>query len=385
MTIQELENKVKEYMLLADDGIVKLLAAYPVCMQLEMPPPWLFIIGPSSGGKSMLLNALADVPGYIAMDDLTQNAFLSGAKLGNGKEASFLYRIRGTKNPFLVFKDFTTILSKGQESRQQVIGVMRKIYDGELNKSTGTGEDLEWKGKMGVLGGSTSTFHTKMADFADMGERIILYTFAQPNDVDLGNRIFDDTEKFNGLVDFTARDSMREAFRNYVNGIEIPETLPRFTAETREELISLASLTTRARSGVERDKFSRDKTIVAIHMQEQIARFLKELIAIAYGLIILNQNEGVEGLTDLDKRILYRIALESIPMTRKRVLTELAKRGTTTAKSLSEGIKLSAETIERTMQDLHAHGLVTVTLNTYGTSWNILPNWKNTIDRFAFK
>lgn len=385
MLSSDLEKIVRRFMLLADDGIVKLLCAYVIAMRLPIPPPWLAILGSSSGGKSMLLNALAHVDGYRALDDVTSASFISGARAGAGKETSLLFDVK--PNSFLVFKDFTTILSKQKEARGAIIGLLRKIYDGEMDKKTGNIAEVQhWESKIGVLLGSTSTYYTKMGEFSDMGERMLAYTFQQPDDEELGNRIFDD-----GLIDFEAKDVMRKAFKEYLDdsGIMLPKEvkdLPKFHPEDRKDLIDLANLTTTARSSLERDQYSRDKTVLQKHFKEKIARFLKELMALSYGFMVLNRHDfGEYSLKPTDKRILYGIALDSIPYNRRLVMVQLVRQGGTgTIDSLNQYIGIGNSGIKFALEELHAHFMVSFQKSYSGDVWILKPKWIDIVKKFEY-
>jgi len=353
-----------------------------VALRLPIPPPWLFLIGASSGGKSMLLNSLAHVKGYIALDDLTTNTLMSGKQSG-GREYSLLQRL--SNNSFLTFKDFTTILSKQKETRGAIIGLLRKVYDGEITKATGNDDKLnDWERKIGVLGGSTSTFHSKMGEFSDMGERIILYTFDQPDKRELGRWIMK-----HGINDDAAKKDMREAFKAYLDspGLVFNQQLPELSLEIQDDLLDLAELTTKARSSVERDLYDRNKPITMIHLEEQIARFLKQLMAMAYGLLILNKHDEIgEGkFLSIDKKLLYKIALDSIPMIRRLVLVELTRyTAPTTAQAIGTFMGLTTSTITYALQDLNAYKMVDKQVGHGEHLWELKPYWKEIIKKFEY-
>lgn len=384
MRFSELEQTVKKYMLLADPGIIKLLCAYVLAIRLPIPPPWLFILGASSGGKSMILNSLAKVKGFISLDDLTAASFLSGMKSYEG-DNSLLTSMPKT-GAFLVFKDFTTILSKQKEQKAAIIGLLRKIYDGEMDKKTGNmSETMKWEGKIGVLGGSTSSFYTKMGEFADMGERTLAYIFQQPGKRDLGKRIFKD-----GLKDFEAKDSMRAAFKIYLDGndFQIPEKtedFPEFDEQTQEDIIDLAELTTTARSSVERNVFD-NNSITATHFEEQIGRFQKEIMAMSLGFMIINKHEtGAYELIPEDKKTLYGMALDTIPHNRRKVLVQITKMGgSATIKSLSKAIGLDNTAIKIAIGDMHAHKMITFHSTMSEEVWELHPKWQNIITKFEY-
>ena len=183
MTFEELQAKVDEYMLLSDRGIFRLLMAFMLARKLPQDPPFLFIVSSASGGKTKLLQLFTKVKGYTEMGDLTTNTFLSGS-LRTDKETSLLHTL--LPESFLVFKDWTTILSKYKEQMGVLMGQLREIYDGSFNKRTGHGDNLQWKGKVSLLAGVTTAMYVHQKDMADMGERMLYYHMKQPNNLLLG-------------------------------------------------------------------------------------------------------------------------------------------------------------------------------------------------------
>lgn len=384
MVFNDLQSTCDRYMLLHDRLVVKLLCAYVMAIRLPIPPPWLFLLGASSGGKSMLLNSLANVRGFKSLDDVTSASFLSGARSG-GQNMSLLNDM--DTSGFLVFKDFTTILSKQKEARGAIIGLLRKIYDGELDKKTGNIAEVQnWTGKLGVLGGSTSSFYTKMADFSDMGERTLSYIFQQPTKRELGERIFED-----GITDMEAKQKMRAAFKEYLDesNIIIPESieyLPKFDRQTKDDILDLAELTTTARSGVERNQYDRENPIVQKHFTEQIGRFQKQLMAMSYGFMILNQHDFNDPLLlPSDKKTLYGIALDTIPYNRRIIMVQMTKMGgTAEVKNLSQALGLDNKAIKIALGDLHAHDMLTFHQGYSGEIWELKNKWQSIIKKFEY-
>ncbi len=352
MTFADLETKIDEYMLLSDRGIFRLMMAFMVARKLPTEPPFLFIIGASSGGKTKLLQLFMKVPGYTEMGDMTSNTFLSGAKRSD-KETSLLYTLNG--NSFLVFKDFTTMLSKYKEQMAVLMSQMREIYDGSFNKRTGMGDNLQWKGKVSMIAGVTTSMYVHAAQLADMGERMIFYHMIQPHNLTLGKWIMTHRKRDEKKLE----EELQIMVAKFEKAVVLPsntQDLPDFDASTEAELIEIAYLATGARSSINRDQYDRNKRMNMAHDREQLGRFLKQLRVIAYGLALLNDDRA---LTLTDKAILYRIGLDSIPLQRKWILDVLTeKKLGGNANQLADYLKYPVESVKMWVEDLVALGLV---------------------------
>jgi len=179
MTLQDLETVVRKYMLLNDPHIIKLLCGFIIASRLPINPPWLFIVGPPSGGKTQLLESLLDVTGIEPMDNLTARTFASGMRARKGEESnSLLDRLK--PNDTLLFPDFTTFIQKEERAQAEIIGQLRRIYDGRFNDKTGAGVETNWKGRLSILAAVTEDIYPALAAFGTMGERFLLWDFIQP-------------------------------------------------------------------------------------------------------------------------------------------------------------------------------------------------------------
>lgn len=372
MKLKELENIVDEFMLRADKGIIRLICATMISNYLPTPPSWMFIVGASSGGKSMILEKLKGVKGIYEIDDMTAQTFASGQRGGN---ASLLQQI--PQNGTILIKDYTTMLSKDKESRAQILGQMRKIFDGDYRKKFGNGEDVKWNGKLGMIAGVTPTIYSQdvTSQNAAMGERYLYYQMEMPDRYAVAMMA---TEE---IKDYKAKADMGQAFDDYLNPIisKLQEdqrteggfTMPELDFDTRSEIVKLAEFTTRARSAVQRNQYSREKDQEMSPTLEMTPRFAKALVCVAYGLLLIHRADGEpEGLTDGDKAILYKIALDSIPQARRDVLGALTKYSVATENGLIEQLGMSKPFVKLYLGDLVALQLVSIQKTTYG--WNFM-------------
>lgn len=370
MKFIDVENKVKQYMLLEDKGIVRLICAAMLTNYLPTPPSWIFIVGNSSGGKSMLLSALKDVEGIFELDDMTAQTFASGMK--GQSQNSLLYQL--PENGTVLIKDYTTMLTKDRESRGQILGQMRKIFDGDYRKKFGNGEEVVWKGKMGMLAGVTPEIYSAEITVtnAALGERYLYYQMEMPDRHEVGMIA---TEE---IKDYEANKVMADAFGDYLNthitrcrkeqdsGSFI---MPKLPESTRREIVNLAEFATRARSGVKRNMYSRDKDQEMPPTLEMTPRFAKALNCVAYGLLMLHRyDEEPEELSEQDKSILFKIALDSIPLPRRVILEALTMYSNATENGIVENLGLSKSFVQMYLSDLVALKLVTIT-KSYGSGW----------------
>lgn len=341
----ELENRIRRWMLLADEGVIKFLCAVYIANQLPKDPVWVFLIGPSGGGKTELLNGLMDLPKVYPMSVLTSNTFASGLATS---EASLLPKINGK---ILIFKDWTNILSMNKEARAEIMGQLREIYDGAFKKEFGNGRCVNWRGKIGIIAGTTSVIDLSQQIFTTLGERFIHYRICQPPRLDVARRSLMNWERQNEM-----RLDIRNAFCSYFKKFKIDEEKIgiKLKEEIQNELIQIANFVTLARSGVIRESSPR-REILFIPAAEMPTRITTQLMALAQAYMIINQD--FTTLLPEDKRALYKVAMDSVPETNRMVLQQLGRRQRQTTQEIATQLGYPTTPIRLYLENLTALGI----------------------------
>jgi uncharacterized membrane protein len=303
-------------------------------------------VGPPGCGKSEIVSAIRGAPHLWPLSSLTPQTLLSGFERKGkvaSKPASMLLQI----GPFgiLSFKDLTTVLSMHHEARSQIVSQLREIADGRTEKSFGNGLRLEWEGKLGLVAGVTPVIDEQHAFLAIMGERFVLYRMPEVSRPEIARRSLTrrgrEHELRERIIELVAR--FLAAHRN-VGYLELPD---RFT----EPLITLADIVTRARSGVARDRQTRD--ILYLPEPEAPTRFAKQIAQLMAAAIRIGVPE------DEAWRLARKVGWDSVPAVRSAVIHLLARQAGASLKiaELEEKTGLPKTTINRVVEDLVVLGL----------------------------
>ena len=378
--LQHLEDVVKSVYLVEDKYIVKLLCALIISHRLNADPVWVFIVAPSGGCKTEYIHALLGIDNIYPISTLTSRTFISGQKRTD-KEASLLFKIN---EGIIVFEDFTTLLNENRDERSAIMGQLRAIYGGKFIKHFGTGETMDWEGKITLIAGATFAIHTLRELYAAMGERFLMYNLIQPDEIEAARRAMEN--QASGQMR-EKRKEVADAFKNYIdNEFKMPEQTPAITAKLQQELLELAELATRARSTVEREWRSPGKEMTDVHPPEMPTRFAGQLQTMAKALMIINQHENIDKgqLTKDDKNILYKLTLDSITKSKRFVLQELAKYDIIETTALATKMNFPTQTIRRRLEDLNALKVIERVKNKgpRGDQWSLLPKYKTIIQKF---
>ncbi|HEV8425707.1 MAG TPA: hypothetical protein VGS14_11030 [Actinomycetes bacterium] len=323
------------------------LACYAANMHLDADPVWLGLVSGSSTGKTETAMALAACPNVSVESTLSgEAALLSGTpeKDRSAGATGGLLRQIGERG-FAVLKDFTTILSMHPDKRGAILSALREVYDGSWSRAVGTGggHRLEWKGKLGLVMCSTTAYDRAHAAIAVMGDRFLLVRL-------------DDDEREAGtraaLVAASDTRAARAAIAQAAAGLlgHAPATpaLDPAPADV-DRLAKLADFVTLARSPVARDYKGEIDLVLD---PEGPYRFAKQLHALwrACGLLGLGRAAAWE--------VANRVARDSMPRLRWRVLDALAVAGQQSTNTLARAALHPSRSVKRALEDLTAHRVV---------------------------
>lgn len=375
LTIEQVENKIRDVYLLIDVGIIRIVIATVLGNRLGLSdkPIWLLILAGSSSGKTAIMGIIDKCgPWIIPIDTLTTNTFASGLK--RDEEVSLLHK---ATNGVLVFKDFTTITSMNEEGLREIMGQLRSIYDGEFTKRTGNAADVEWKGKVGIIAGGTIASQRKMRQFSEQGERFINYIIDVADSKEITRRAMKNQKSLK-----IKADELAEIVGKFINDkintvnkerLEIP-------AAIMEQMIDVADFATRARSPVTMSK--KDPTMVEfVGDREMPPRMAMMLANIAVALMVIC-NEEV--LSETNAKILYKTGLDSIPVERRIILSVLAKYKEASTKAIAMHLNYPTPTIRAWCNQLNALKLLDRSSSGKGNSdsWRLKKEYKDVVVKY---
>lgn len=376
-TLQELQAQYHELFYVEDRALFPLLLAIVVGSKLNTPTTWLYIVGPSSGGKGTVLSTIDRVPFVKQISDLTPNTFLSGMKIA-GKETSLLKTLG---NNFLVtMKDFTTMISKDETAQGQIMAQMREIYDGYISKATGNGQTMEWgtlekKWKSTFIMATTEEIYNLQEKFVGMGTRAINYVFL-PQDrkktmrASLMNKR--NTEKSGAILSALQGDVAEFIAEKIANA---PMELPPISEELENDIIEVSDLSSQCRSVTKRNyRGEKQLTLSA----EFPMRMGEQLLAIAQLLAYINNGE----LTEEMRAIIYKCAFDSIPKQRRMVLESISRYQKIEVIGMSKELRYPIDTIRTWVEDLYSFDILERDSSSGKEYWKIREEYREVMRKY---
>jgi len=311
ISLNEVKEAAEGFLLLEDNNIIDVACAVYVANKFHSDPLWMFLTGPPSSAKTEILRAMDGHDSVTLLSSLTPQTLISGKSIKGKGNQSLLPKLNGN---LLIIKDFGTILTMYREARGEIFAQLREVYDGQYSKAFGTGESIEWKGKLGLLAATTPVIDKYMAVNQMLGERFLHYRVGDENAHGVAGCAFRNVFE---------EEEDRELFRSRMNGflaqfdaditVDIAEI-----SDVRERIISLAILCAHARSAVYRNY--RDQSLEAMPQPEGPARLVKQFKLLALGLATVREDSELNnGIYEIIKKT----ARDTLPRLRLQVLEAL--------------------------------------------------------------
>ena len=312
-------------------------------------PLWLLLVGGPGGCKTETVTPLKGAGALVVSTITSAGALLSGtAKKEQAKGATGgLLRQIGPRG-VMVLKDMTSILSLNPGVRAEILAAFREVYDGYWARMIGSdgGRVLEWKGRIAVVGATTTSWDRAHAAVAAMGDRFPLMRVDSTNHrIESGRHAIKNTGGEEGM-----RKELATLVGNLIEGVDA-DTPPEIDSAESERILAAADLVTLSRTAVDLD-YRGD--VIDAHAPEAPTRFAKQLTQMLRGGVAI-------GLTrDEALRLAIRCARDSMPPMRLAIIDDLAAHPYATATEVRRRLDKPRATVDRQMQALHTLGVLTL-------------------------
>lgn len=347
VTLEELKATVTDWLAIADQDVLEIVLAFSIGEQLPGDPLWLFLIAPPGGAKTEILRAIKGER-FEHLSDLTNASFVSGLTLGQGEHRKkiddLLPQLDGKT---LLFKDFTTVLEKGREMRQEIFAQLREIYDGQFSKKFGSlDHKVSYEVRFGLIAGVTPVIDRHWKVMQQLGERFLKYRWHE--DADTVTR---QAERIEGR-EKQMRDEIQRAIMGFLTNLEVSE--PSFPDHLVEPLIESAKYLAILRTPVTIHAGKSDFYYDFIPVPERPTRLVKQLKKVCKALAVVR---GRDTVTAEDVVTAQKLAISTAPQDRIAVLDAVkALQHRTidgcTATSLKDMVRLPETSIRNILQQL---------------------------------
>lgn len=352
--LANLKDLFKRHYYFSDDSMIDVVLGVYAGNHFDTDPAWLYLIGPPSSGKTELLFSLFTCPDVFFLSDLTGATLISGYREERGegqvedKDFSLLPQLNGK---LVVTKDFSIIHDKPQETRNQVYAILRDVYDGYASRGFGNAVTKGFHSKFNYLAGMTPDIERSWS-ISTLGERFLMYRISI-DDRRAHCRAALMDARSRELGGTSARAEIQTAVKQFLELTSREQ--PRVSDAMIEQITDLADFLSICRTYVHRDH---TEEILYKPHAELGPRVGKQLMRIGQGVALVR---GAKSVGQPEIAIMKRIALDSLPVNRLRLLTILwdNRDAPTPLETFNAGMTgVSATVVKRQLENLAELGAV---------------------------
>lgn len=342
---QQIKEHIENYMLIDDWAPIATTLATALTTKMPGDPVWLLSIAPPGAGKSEIIRGYTPngrPNKYVhPISSITPNTFISGLP----ENEDLLPRL---DSKIVTIKDFTTILTKQKDARNEILGQLREIYDGYYAIETGSGVGTRgYNSKFTLIAGCTPYIDNFGGLQSLLGERFVRirdHGKGGENDTHR-DKITKKAYEGEGIEDTMRQDIANNILSMYKDFN--PDTLPEIPEDMAEIIMSCAAIIAVLRTGVHRDHYH---NITSIPEPEYPTRIVKQLKKLAYGLAF------VFGKSTVDNEIIeyiYRVSLDTVEKRRVEILKNVGVEEYKTSQ-IAKKVNLPTNTVKEVLEDLAA-------------------------------
>jgi hypothetical protein len=345
---RQVVEALRAYTHLEDTAYIYFGLAVAVASRLAGGDPlWGLVVGGPSSGKTEMIRALVRAEDDH-LDEVTAAGLLSWTSGKNPRATGVLTRLPSPG--FATIGDLSTLLAgsdRGQ--RDMTYAMLRRVYDGKVARELGNArEPLRWEGKLSLLAAVTPDVDRYASHSDALGPRWLYCRI--PELSQQGRRLASELARRN----VTDLDRHRTATSEIVAGVIEDASWRLGEIEDRDSLASriddIAIVAAAGRTAVPRSGYGA-REILGEAVREEPMRLVGQLTMLNAGLLAL----GLDHYEAL--RLVQRCALDSMPLTRRKVLGALSPGEALTVAEIARRVRSDRKVVRFALVELSVIGL----------------------------
>lgn len=372
-TLAEVHAVYKKWLKMENTDVIDVMLASHISNCFSGESSWLFLVAPPGGSKTEILNGLSLCSDVHMTSSITSKTLISGTIAKDGRDLSLIPRL---KDKTLIIKDFTTILSKRDNEKDEIFGDLRDAYDQRCGKTFGNGVERHYEVKFNIIAGVTTDIYAATSQYKSLGERFQCYK--------IGDNLEHEGEDdmcLKAVSNYSKEEEMRKEISEVVAGFvmalkkEIKDkgiTRIAISHEMTLKLVKLARFGARARAAILRDNYDYDN-VLSKPSAEVATRLSKQNMGIMQRLgVVRSRNE----VTKAEYEVMKKIMRDTIPQKTDDMLKALWKACPTEDDSIStvalgDIVKYPPSTVSRMLKDLRMLDMVIQLGDKNRREWNL--------------
>lgn len=308
-------------------------------------PLWIYIVGPPGCGKSMMLQSFQHAQNCMFRSKLTATSLVSGMRQDDGSDPSLLAQLDECT---LLIKDFTAVKSMPLVVQENLYGILRDAYDGNVLVEYGNGVKRNYpKVHFSIVAGITDVVHGD--NRAALGERFLKVEII-PSDKEYDQEAQIRASLGNMIANIRAEDGLKdsiEAFIYHLNTEFDLDKLPDVPEWVINRIVSLCQIIGSLRASVLRERSDdvsyRPRAEIGTRLANQILKLGRSCALVA----------GKEAIDEEIYQIMQKVAFSTAHGYQSDIVRELIHypKGLT-IEELCANLQLTTTTVHRRLDDL---------------------------------
>ena len=326
---------------------LKLVLATCLSTQLEGPPIWLYLVGPSGAGKTVAVTTAKDSDRVVFQSSVRATSLVSGYQMQGG-DPSVLAQV---DQKTLIYKDATELLDMQAVALSEVNAVLRGAYDGYVERPFGNGVVRRYWLHFSLIMATTPSVYKYPS--ASLGDRFLKYRIRRTRGQDT-DRIATAIRMSAGNHQFdTGEDKLQKETRALVtrylswNVSKFP-VVPDWMLKRVAALVQLIGM---LRTQVERDAYS--GRLLYKPEAEYGTRLAKTVCKLIRALALVN---GVPEGGEADRssyELACRVAFDTATPFNLEIVEAITEYGNdATREQIQTSTKIPVTTLSRILEDL---------------------------------
>ena len=321
----------------SETAALRLAFACCAAHHLGSDPLWLLILAPSGSGKTEMLRAFTGLPFTRDVSSLTPKTLWSGHQSGKG---SLVLKLDGK---LVLIKELGTILSESDRDARKILGKLREVHDGYFTGDYGTGDEIVWRGRVGLLATGVEAVEDHLHLGSQLGERFVSFRPKLADALATAERSAGNT-RLETKMRAELMDAVTQHWALLVSRLTSPAEL---TPADTSRISRLSTWVAHVRSALPRDHTHEPTMALRPELPGRLARTLSAL-AIALATI-----RGRGRLVRDDYALVRRVAIDSAPPGKIEIARQLIReKHPLNAWTLAEEQRLTYSVVQRWADDL---------------------------------
>ena len=321
--LPQYHHVLKKWLYLEEQDIDFIDAALAALNDREIPgdPVWLYLVAPPGGLKSELLRSFRVYKQGYTLDTLTAATFVSGLTEKDpdtGDRVPYAGILQDLDGKTVIIKDFTTILNSSEETKTEIYGQLRSIYDGFYEKAFGTmREKISIEAVIGLLVGVTPVIDKYTRMQSALGERFLKIR-NNPDRWNAAQRALN-----NEGNETQMREELRYATKTYLESLDFSK-IPTITEEQSQDILRMAMYVAFMRANVW-ETYENGRVIDMELMGSEVpTRLAKQFKHLGKLLAVVRRHASIE---EQDMTTLGRIARDTAETKKQAIMDHFVSYG----------------------------------------------------------